>query len=343
MNLAAFALRNRTTTLVLTVVLLVGGIASFNKLSRLEDPEFTIKEALVITPYPGASAAEVEEEVSDKIEQAVQQLAQLKEVESKSDRGLSTVTVRIKEQLRQGQTLPQVWDELRRKVERCPGEPPSGSRSLHRGGRLRGRVSGILHRGLRGGVRPTSRTQGRRRQFLRRELLLVEGRGQDRSTSGVRHRVPSMSSSTGTGCPSLGISARTTIMQSSSSRQEPRLPKAGRVEVGPELYRHRTLPELFDSVEAFEGPCCSPEGRLGVPDLSPGRGRRAPGLCGACRQPAASLRRPGPAIGLRDLHRLRRKRGDHGRSAGAARPGAAPGKLPLGIECRRSSRSSPRP
>ena len=89
MNLAELAIRNKTTTLVLTAVFFVGGIVSFNHLARLEDPEFTIKEALVITPYPGATAAEVETEVSDKIEKAVQQLGQLKEVESKSDRGLS--------------------------------------------------------------------------------------------------------------------------------------------------------------------------------------------------------------------------------------------------------------
>jgi len=95
MNLAEMAIRNRTTTLVLTIVFFIGGIVSFNRLSRLEDPEFTIKEALVITPYPGATATEVESEVSDKIEKAVQQLGQLKEVESKSDRGMSTVTVRI--------------------------------------------------------------------------------------------------------------------------------------------------------------------------------------------------------------------------------------------------------
>ena len=74
MNLADFSLRNRTTTLVLTMVLLGAGIVSFGGLARLEDPEFTIKEALVITPYPGATAAEVEQEVSDKIEQAVHQL-----------------------------------------------------------------------------------------------------------------------------------------------------------------------------------------------------------------------------------------------------------------------------
>ncbi|MCA9136212.1 MAG: efflux RND transporter permease subunit, partial [Planctomycetales bacterium] len=128
MNLAELAIRHRVTTLVVTTVLVVGGIVSFNRLARLEDPEFTIKEALVVTPYPGATASEVEEEVSDKIEQAVQQLGQLKEVESKSDRGLSTVTVRIKDKYDK-HSLPQVWDELRRKVGDVQDQMPPGVRS----------------------------------------------------------------------------------------------------------------------------------------------------------------------------------------------------------------------
>ena len=126
MKIADYAIEHRTTTLVLTAVLLFGGMSSFGGLSRLEDPEFTIKEALVITPYPGATAAEVEEEVSDKIEIAVQQLGQLKEVESKSDRGLSTVTVRIKDKYTKF-ALPQIWDELRRKVGDIQGQLPPGA------------------------------------------------------------------------------------------------------------------------------------------------------------------------------------------------------------------------
>ena len=126
MSIAAFSLRNRTTVLVLTTVFLIGGLLAFNQLSWLEDPEFTIKEALIITPYPGASAAEVEEEVTDEIEKAVQQLGQLKEVESKSDRGLSTVTVRIKDQYDK-YSLPQVWDEVRRKVADIQNQLPPGA------------------------------------------------------------------------------------------------------------------------------------------------------------------------------------------------------------------------
>jgi len=81
MNLTDFALRNRTLIVVLTLGALYAGFQSFNSLPRLEDPEFTIKEALVITPYPGATPYEVEEEVSDELERAVQKLGKIKRIE----------------------------------------------------------------------------------------------------------------------------------------------------------------------------------------------------------------------------------------------------------------------
>jgi len=128
MNIAQFFIERRVITLVLTVVLLGAGLTAYQGMSRLEDPEFTIKEALIITPYPGASAAEVEEEVSDQIEKAVQKMGQLDFVESKSDRGLSTVTVTIKDKYDKF-LLPQVWDELRRKVGDAQSELPPGTGS----------------------------------------------------------------------------------------------------------------------------------------------------------------------------------------------------------------------
>ena len=126
MDLARFWIDRRVVTLVLTAVLLAGGMSSFGSMSRLEDPEFTIKDALVITPYPGASAYEVEEEVSDTIEDAAQKLGQLKELESRSERGLSTVTVTIQDRYGK-QSLPQVWDELRRKVADAQSQLPPGA------------------------------------------------------------------------------------------------------------------------------------------------------------------------------------------------------------------------
>ncbi len=126
MNPAAFSLKHKTTTTVLTVVLFLGGLSSFLNMSRLEDPEFTIKDALVVTPYPGASAQEVEQEVTDEIETAIQQLGQLDEIESRSERGLSIVTVSIKDSY-DAATLPQVWDELRRKVGDAQAQLPPGT------------------------------------------------------------------------------------------------------------------------------------------------------------------------------------------------------------------------
>ena len=65
MKLAEFALNNRVTTLVLTFVVLIAGYFSFNSLARYEDPEFTIKDAVVVTRYPGASPEEVERIVGE--------------------------------------------------------------------------------------------------------------------------------------------------------------------------------------------------------------------------------------------------------------------------------------
>ncbi len=129
MNLAEWSIRKSLITWVMTILFLVVGWSSYQQLSRLEDPEFTIKDAVITTPYPGASAAEVEEEVTNLIEKAAQQMGQLKRVESRSSRGLSWVKVSMQDKYDKN-SLPQVWDELRRKVNDAqrflpPGAGPS--------------------------------------------------------------------------------------------------------------------------------------------------------------------------------------------------------------------------
>jgi len=126
MNIAEFSIRNNVITITLTLMFIVAGIFAYGKLSRLEDPEFTIKEAVVTTPYPGASAEEVEQEVSNVIEKACQELGELMRVESFSERGMSTVKVTIKDQYDK-KTLPQVWDLLRRKVNDYQSQLPPGA------------------------------------------------------------------------------------------------------------------------------------------------------------------------------------------------------------------------
>ncbi|MBL4575085.1 MAG: efflux RND transporter permease subunit, partial [Opitutaceae bacterium] len=128
MKFVEYFIKNRVVTLVATFLFIAIGIQSFNKMSRLEDPEFTIKDALIITQYPGASAEEVEQEVTDEIELAVQKMSQLDSIESRSERGLSTVTVTIQDQYDKV-SLPQVWDELRRKVGDAQKFLPPGAKS----------------------------------------------------------------------------------------------------------------------------------------------------------------------------------------------------------------------
>jgi len=126
MNLTDFSLRNRTLIIVLTLVTLYAGMKAFNGLPRLEDPEFTIKQALVVTPYPGATAFEVEQEVSDELELAIQKLGKIKKIESRNIPGTSTITVEMRSTV-PGKALPQVWDELRRKVGDAQSHLPPGA------------------------------------------------------------------------------------------------------------------------------------------------------------------------------------------------------------------------
>ncbi|MFJ5159821.1 efflux RND transporter permease subunit [Pantoea sp. NPDC088449] len=100
----------------LAILLLgVGGIFALLNIGRLEDPAFTIKTAVVVTHYPGASAQQVEEEVTLPLENALQQLPYLDNVSSISSNGLSQITVNIASRYH-SRELPQIWDELRRRV-----------------------------------------------------------------------------------------------------------------------------------------------------------------------------------------------------------------------------------
>jgi multidrug efflux pump subunit AcrB len=124
-NIGEFSVKKSRVVFTSMFFVLLGGIVAFQRLGRLEDPEFTIKEALIITPYPGASADEVAKEVSNPIEIACQQLGQINRVESESTRGRSVVTVVIQDRYDKHK-IPQVWDELRRKINDVqPRLPPS--------------------------------------------------------------------------------------------------------------------------------------------------------------------------------------------------------------------------
>jgi multidrug efflux pump subunit AcrB len=172
MNPGEFSIRHNRVAFVAMFLLVIGGVVGYRSMGRLEDPEFTIKDALIITPYPGASAKEVAEEVTDPVERAVQQLGQLDRVESESTRGMSVVTARIKDRYHKD-AIPQVWDELRRKINDVQPRLPPSARGQSIVIDNFGDVFGIFLAVTGDGYSfPELR---RYVEYLRRELLLVKG------------------------------------------------------------------------------------------------------------------------------------------------------------------------
>ena len=125
MNLAKIAIEKKALSYFMTFLLVAGGLASFFSLGQLEDPDYSVKTAVIITQYPGASAAEVELEVTDRIEIALQQLKTIDYLKSFSAPGYSQIWVNIKTQY-WSDKLPQIWDDMRRKVREVEGSLPPG-------------------------------------------------------------------------------------------------------------------------------------------------------------------------------------------------------------------------
>lgn len=128
MSISRASIRRPVAVWLAIIFCLLGGLWGLNTVGRLEDPSFTLKTALVFVPYPGATATEMEEEVADVVESALQQMKQLDRVESKSMPGMAQITVEI-EMTYGPDEIPQVWDEMRRRIRDIEGELPSGAQS----------------------------------------------------------------------------------------------------------------------------------------------------------------------------------------------------------------------
>ncbi len=126
MDFAKISIQKPVLTWLLILGSLFGGYYGFLKVGRLEDPAFTIKEAVVFTGYAGASAAEVEAEVTDKLEAAIQRLDSIKEVRSRSYAGRSVIEVELVGTAGPNE-IPQIWDELRRKIGDTQALLPPGA------------------------------------------------------------------------------------------------------------------------------------------------------------------------------------------------------------------------
>lgn len=171
--MARFAIENAKFVWFAVVMLIVGGIAAYTQLGQLEDPEFTIKTAVITTPYPGASAEEVEQEVTERIELKLQEIKEIDYIESTSRPGMSSIIVEIQAKY-WAVELPQIWDTLRRKIRDVESALPPGAGRPSVNDDF-GDVFGLLMAVTSDGF--NYRELKDYVDFLKRELSLVDGVG----------------------------------------------------------------------------------------------------------------------------------------------------------------------
>ncbi|NLS13300.1 efflux RND transporter permease subunit [Vibrio sp. SM6] len=129
MNIAQYSIKNRVISWLFIVILAIGGVVSFLDLGRLEDPAFTIKDAMIMATYPGATPKEVEEELTYPLEKEIRKLPYVDKISSTSSNGMSQIMVSMKMDYGPDE-LPQIWDEMRRKINDLRPSLPQGVNSL---------------------------------------------------------------------------------------------------------------------------------------------------------------------------------------------------------------------
>jgi multidrug efflux pump subunit AcrB len=128
MNPGIFAMKNRLITMIVILASLIGGWIAYKDMSRFEDPEFTIRTAVIITQYPGATPTEVANEITDPLESAIQQMQEVESLESTSSAGLSRINVDIKYKFSPSKAaLQSIWAKLRNKVKDAQSALPPGA------------------------------------------------------------------------------------------------------------------------------------------------------------------------------------------------------------------------
>ena len=128
MNIGEYSIKTPVVSWLLVIMLVAGGIYGFEKMGKLEDPNFTIKQAKIITYYPGATAQQVQDEITYHIEDAVQLMGQLKRIKMSISRpGMSDIEIEFKDEYKQ-EDFPDIYDELRRKIADMRHKLPPGAR-----------------------------------------------------------------------------------------------------------------------------------------------------------------------------------------------------------------------
>lgn len=129
MNIPKYSLENQKIIYFFLAVMLIGGIYSFFKLPKKEDSPFVIKQAVLVTQYPGATPQEVEKLVTEPIEREIQAMSDVFQIKSESYFGMSKISIELQPTL-SPDYMPVKWDELRRKVANIQPRLPFGASSI---------------------------------------------------------------------------------------------------------------------------------------------------------------------------------------------------------------------
>ena len=125
MDISTYFIKRPTLFWSLMAIIVLGGIYCYIKMPKLEDPAVGVKEAIVVTQFPGASAHEVELQVTSVLENELRTLPEVKKITSESSDGMSKINVTLEDNDFQD-IIHQRWDLLRRKVERAAPRLPHG-------------------------------------------------------------------------------------------------------------------------------------------------------------------------------------------------------------------------
>lgn len=129
MNLPKYSLENKKVIYFFLAIMLIGGVFSFFELAKKEDSPFVIKQAVLITQYPGASPKEVEKLITEPIEREIQSMSEVHKIKSESYFGLSKISIELSPTIAPDY-MPVKWDELRRKVLNIQPSLPSGASTI---------------------------------------------------------------------------------------------------------------------------------------------------------------------------------------------------------------------
>jgi len=123
LNLSDWALKHQQMMLFLLVLLAVSGVYAYQKLGQKEDPEFTFKTMVVQAYWPGASAREISEQVTDKMEKKLQEVAEIDHTSSYARPGETQITITLREDTSKS-TVAEVWYQVRKKIGDIKQELP---------------------------------------------------------------------------------------------------------------------------------------------------------------------------------------------------------------------------